>query len=173
MNSRIIPVKALLGAVILGLSFGTPSLASAQAVEGHWADDGDPVAAELLEMERIWATLACTPGDGMAAATKAFVEQYIADDFIGTSPSGALYGKADMLPKPGATGPTERDCKVLNGKVRFFGPDLAVIYGSESAIVTAAKGKPKPRVLIWTDTVVRRAGKWQIIAVQDMDEPAK
>ncbi|WP_226018046.1 nuclear transport factor 2 family protein [Novosphingobium sp. FKTRR1] len=173
MKSRTLPGRFLAIATIASLALAVPGPAQAQAADGHWAAPGDPVAADLLEMERVWATLACVPADARYAANKAFVEKFIADDFVGTSPAGPLYTKADMLPKPGTTAPVERDCKVLGAKVRFFTPDLAVIYGSESAIVQDAKGNAAPRELIWTDTVLRRAGQWQIIAVQDMTAPKK
>jgi uncharacterized protein (TIGR02246 family) len=67
----------------------------------------------------------------------------------------------------------EHDCKLLSAKVRFFGPDVAIIYGKETAVLTGANGKDSRRTLIWTDTALRRNGKWQLIAVQDMDEPKK
>jgi hypothetical protein len=41
------------------------------------------------------------------------------------------------------------------------------MYGAESKTVTLADGKPERRCLLWTDTWLRRNGKWQIIAVQD------
>lgn len=168
--------KAMLAVVAATATVLAGSSASAQQVsQGRWAEEGDPVAKELLELERIWATLACAPADSIVSATTNFVNTYIADDFIGTSPSGSLYGKADMIPAAPASGPveTERDCKVVSAKVRYFGPDVAVIYGSESAMVKGADGKETSRTLIWTDTLMRRAGKWQIIAVQDMTAPAK
>lgn len=173
MKSHIASGRGLLASLAAALALGTAAPAHAQSPASGWAAEGDPVAAELLEMERVWATLACASTDTHFAANKAFVERYIADDFVGTSPAGGLYTKADMLPAPGTPHEPERDCKVLSAKVRYFGPDLAVIYGSESAVVKGPDGKPAPRSLIWTDTVLRRDGKWQIIAVQDMTAPKK
>jgi uncharacterized protein DUF4440 len=46
--------------------------------------------------------------------------------------------------------------------VRFFG-DTAVVQGSET---WARKGGRKGR-FIWTDTWLRRDGKWQIVAAED------
>jgi hypothetical protein len=55
--------------------------------------------------------------------------------------------------------------------VRFFsfsaGEDVAIIYGSEHAI---GKDKAKPdakQCQVWTDTWLKRNGKWQITAAQD------
>jgi hypothetical protein len=55
--------------------------------------------------------------------------------------------------------------------VRFFsfssGEDVAIIYGSEHAI---GKDKTHPdakQCQVWTDTWLKRDGKWHIAAAQD------
>lgn len=60
-------------------------------------------------------------------------------------------------------------------EVRFFGADVAVVYGAESKTVTLDDSKRERRWLVWTDTWMRRNGNRQIIAVQDnrVDCPAK
>jgi hypothetical protein len=137
-----------------------------------WADKNDPLAQKLIEAERTWATLSCAPRSTIVAASAAFAAEFVAEDFVGTSPRGPLYTKSDMFPKHApAASPTERDCKLLGARLRYFGPDVAVIYGRESAVVKGPGGKAAPRTLVWTDTWLRRAGKWQIIAVQDMVPP--
>jgi len=149
----------------------TSAAASAQGANpGGWADDNDPVAKRLIELERQWATVSCVPSATRPAAEAALYNELMADDFIGTSPSGKLYGKSDLMPQPApaAVPEAERDCKFLGAKLRFFGPDLAVIYGRESAVRKDRDGKWTTRTLAWTDTVLHRAGKWQIVAVQDM-----
>lgn len=160
-------IKALGQILLLTATLGSAPLVAQQPGTGRWAAANDPVAKMLIEQERLWATHACVPNTVLATL--------IAGDFVGTSPDGTLYTKADMLPKPGAkpVPPTERDCKLLSARVRYFGPDVAMVYGKESAIVKGADGKDRPHTLIWTDTFLRRSGKWQIIAVQDMDAPAK
>jgi hypothetical protein len=55
--------------------------------------------------------------------------------------------------------------------VRFYGDGLAMIYGSEFSVRKDKAGRQYNRTLIWTDTWVKRDGKWQIIAVQDMKMP--
>ncbi len=152
---------------LLALLVGGSAMAAETQAAGRWAAANDPVAKMLIEQERLWATHACKPNS--------VLQTLIADDFVGTSPEGTLYTKPEMLPKPGArpAAPTERDCKLISARVRWFGPDVAVVYGRESAMLKGADGKEKLRVLVWTDTFLRRGGKWQIIAVQDMDVPAK
>ena len=144
-----------------------PASAPAPVTPGRWATASDPVARKLIEQERRWGVDGCTPS--------AVVKDFIAADFVGTSPKGTLYTKTSMLPSaPAAVAAApekERDCKLLSAKVRYFGTQIAVIYGSESAVVTAPDGTEVTRTLIWTDTVMRRNGKWQVIAVQDMVAP--
>ena len=79
-----------------------------------------------------------------------------------------------MLPKekPAAREP-EQDCRLLSAKVRFVGSDVAIIYGKERATIKAPDGNYAPRTLVWTDTLLRRSGKWQVIAVQDMVVPTE
>jgi hypothetical protein len=129
---------------------------------GVWAVENDPAAMEIIESERQWALDACVPGS--------LKPEFIADDFAGTDPRGVVYAKAALFSKDAAAEP-EHNCKLLSAKVRFFGPDLAVAYGSESGAAKGADGKDQIRVLVWTDTLVRRGGKWQVIAVQDMVGP--
>lgn len=93
----------------------------------------------------------------------------MADEFVGTNPEGPLNTKANLI--PAKTAEREIGCTQLSAKVRFFGPDLAVIYGEEPAETHALGGKPSKRPLIWTDTLVQRGGKWPFIAVQDMADP--
>jgi hypothetical protein len=138
---------------------------AAPAQPGRWAAESDPEARYLIEQERRWATDSCTPST--------VVKDYIAKDFVGTSPAGGLYRRSALL-GPGIAAPggeKERDCKLLAAKVRFYGPDVAVIYGYESAVLVKPDGSETTRVLIWTDTAVRRKGKWLVIAVQDMVAP--
>jgi len=146
---------ALLFALVPGIA--------ASAQQGRWADANDPIAKQLIEAERKWAVLECEHSN--------VVSEALADDFVGTSPEGPIYTKKEAL----AEGPPvkARDCKLLSTRVRFYGPDLAILYGKETSTRTGANGKDFQRTLIWTDTWLKRNGKWQIIAVQDMDEKPK
>jgi len=44
---------------------------------------------------------------------------------------------------------------------------VAIAYGNESSIRKGKDGKEYLRCLVWTDTWLKRDGKWQIIAAQD------
>jgi hypothetical protein len=130
----------------------------AQAQQSHWASADDKTAQYITEMERKWAEGVCVD-NGVVA-------NLLADDFQGTSTAGERFTKADEL-KDEKGARTARDCGLDEAKVHFFGDTLAVVYGREHAI-GKDKSQPNAKVCqIWTDTWLKRAGKWQIIASQD------
>lgn len=139
--------------------------ASAIGQTSHWAAAGDKTAQWMISMEGKWAQAAC---DNNPVA-----ETLLADDFLGTAPTGERYDKKAELND--ARHPTRhfRGCKLGEVKVRFFGDHVALLYGSESRVRTDP-GKEGPETLVWTDTWLKRNGKWQIIAAQDgrLDAPA-
>lgn len=102
----------------------------------------------------------------------ACAEQFLADDFLGVDTDGTLYDKAKAISD------TKHDFKdyaynhVNEVKVRFFG-DTAVAQGSESW--ERRTGEPKLGRFVWTDTWIRRNGRWQVIAAEDLiiPEPKK
>ncbi len=133
---------------------------AASAQQSHWAAPGDPTAKSMIDLERRWAEEAC---DGNNV-----VLTLLADDFQGTSPSGERYSKPTSAEKPSA-----RDCKLGEVKIRFFGDSLAIAYGSESRVKISKDGKDYTETLVWTDTWLKREGKWQIIAAEDLLAPKK
>jgi len=151
---------AIAGALLIVAS-ASAAVPASQA--GRWADPNDPVAKKMIEQERLWAEDGCSPNS--------VVQEALAEDFVGTSPRGPIYDKKEANAKPDPSKPRERDCKLLSARVRFFGDSVAVIYGKETATHKDPKDGEKEVVLIWTDTWMKRDGKWQIIAVQDMVEP--
>jgi hypothetical protein len=113
-------------------------------------------------MERKWAEGVCT--------NNGVISELLADDFQGTSTGGERYTKADELRDEKAPH-SARGCALDDAKVRFFssssGEDVAIIYGSEHAI---GKDKTHPdakQCQVWTDTWLKRNGKWQVAAAQD------
>jgi Domain of unknown function (DUF4440) len=133
-------------------------LVPARAQQSHWASPDDKTAQFIIDMERNWAEGVCVDNG--------VVTDLLADDFQGTSPNGARFTKADELKDE--KGPhTARGCGLDEAKVRFFGGSLAVVYGREHA-VGKDKSQPNAKVCqVWTDTWLKREGKWQIIASQD------
>jgi hypothetical protein len=131
------------------------SATAASAQTSRWASADDKTAQWMIAQERRWAEGACDGND--------VVKTILADDFQGTSPSGKRYSKPDTLGEK----PSARDCKLGEVKIHFFGDNLAIAYGSESRVKTK-DGKDSVETLIWTDTWLKRDGRWQIIAAEDL-----
>jgi len=133
---------------------------SSQAQAGRWAGAGDPTAKTLIDMERQWAEAACTHNG--------IEKTILAEDFHGTAPSGSQYSKQEALADAAQSKASDQACTMYEVKVHFYGDSMAVLYGSESAVRTEADGRKHTVKLTWTDTWLRRGGKWQIVAAQDM-----
>jgi hypothetical protein len=127
------------------------------AQDSRWGSSDEPTVKFMIASEAKWANAACS--------TQPDLGVFISDDYQGTSTTGHRYPKADAI----ADDPnkTSRDCQLGDVKVRFFGDSTAVAYGSESRMQKAADGTVAKRCQIWTDTWLKRGGKWQIVAAQD------
>src|SRR5215471_8841776 len=100
-------------------------LVPAPAQQSHWASDDDKTAKYIIDMERKWAEGVCLD-NGVVAAL-------LAEDFQGTSTSGARFTKADELRDE--KGPrSAHDCGLDEAKVHFFGDSFALVYGREHAV---------------------------------------
>ena len=130
---------------------------AAGAQEGRWASADDPVAKQLIAMDKMWADGNCGPQPGL--------KEIFAPEFQGTAPDGKRYDR-DSASEFNSKSP-DRDCRFGDVQVQFFGPDVAIAYGTESSMRKRDDGSEFKRCLAWTDTWLRRAGKWQIIAAQD------
>jgi len=119
----------------------------------------------IKESESQWA-------ESVANGDASVVERILADDFLGVDPDGNLYDKAKMVADT-REAPKEFISNHLNDvKVRFFS-DTALAQGNESWVrrtLTPLNGR-----FVWTDTWLRRNGKWQIVASEDLivPEPAQ
>ncbi len=158
MKSALIIRLSLLAPLLFG---GFASFTFAQ--ESRWGSPEEETVKFIIASEAKWANSACSPQPDL--------KEIIADDFQGTSPSGRRYGKKDAISTD--TEPLGRDCKLGEVKVRFFGDSIALAYGEESAVSKDKDGKESKRCLIWTDTWLKRGGKWQIVAAQDTKIPCK
>ena len=118
--------------------------------------DQKEVERYIVSSERQWAESVAT-GDTSA------IERILADDFIGVDPKGRLYTKQQMIgDTPNA--PKHFVSNRLNDvKVRFYGK-TAVAQGSE----TWEKRSGERGRFVWTDTWLRRNGRWQIVAAEDL-----
>jgi hypothetical protein len=164
MRHRILHLMCLVTCVVVLMT-------TAYAQASRWAAADDKTAKFMIDMERKWAEGVCT--------NNGVVSELLADDFQGTSTRGERYNKADELRDE--KGPhSAHGCALDDAKVRFFSSspppgdeDVAIIYGSEHAI---GKDKAHPdakQCQVWTDTWLKRNGKWQIAAAQDNEVDCK
>lgn len=154
--TRIAPIIAAL--VFLG-TMNAPTLAQ----DSRWGSADEPTVKFMIASEAKWAQAACRAQSNLDA--------FIADDYLGTSTTGRRYPKADAV----ADDPHKqsRDCQLGEVKVRFFGEAVAVAYGAESRVQRSADGAEAKRCQVWTDTWLKRNGKWQIVAAQDTVVPCE
>jgi hypothetical protein len=142
-HRMVLTIAAIMTAVA---AYGQPA---------RWASADDETAKFMIDAEQQWAEADCNHNK--------IAEKILADDFQGTSPEATRYTKSEEV--TGDESKTSRHCRLIDAKVRFFGDGLALVYGSESSL---RKGKGGVgRCLIWTDTWLKRNGKWQVIAAQD------
>jgi hypothetical protein len=95
-----------------------------------------------------------------------FVERILADDFLGVDPKGTLYNKAKMIADTHNAPQSFVSNRLNDVEVRFYG-DTAIAQGDESwERRSGERGR-----FVWTDTWIRRNGRWQIVAAEDLIAP--
>jgi hypothetical protein len=114
--------------------------------------------AQILQLERDWVQSFVT----MDVAAN---ERIVADDFLGTEPDGKRIRKADLIAEMKTEEPlASNHLNEDDVTVRFYG-QTAVVNGSESW----KQRDGKTGRFIWTDIFVKRNGKWQVVASQDLE----
>ena len=144
--------------LVAALLFSSTIMACAQ--RGRWADANDASAKSMIELERRWAETTCDHND--------VAKTMLAEDFQGTSTKGKRFDKREeVADTTDAKRVAGTDCKLGETRVRFFGDNLALIYGAESFRKPDGSGQKQ----VWTDTWMKRDGKWQVVASQDTIVP--
>jgi len=154
-SKSIIPIFALALSLLGG--FILPCVAQ----ESRWGSPDEDTVKLIMAVEAKWASSACSPQPDLKDA--------IADDFQGTSTKGQRYGKEEAISTD--TKSLSRGCQLGEVKVRFFGDSIGIAYGAENRMTKDNSGKEAKRCQVWTDTWLKRAGKWQIVAAQDTIVP--
>jgi len=146
MRARLLIIVAFL---LLCASF-----AVAQSTDDHASD-----RAYIKQAESNWA-------ESVPTNDVSVLERILADDFVGVYIDGSHYSKTDAI-KDYRTPPFDFVSDHLNEvEIRFYG-DAAVAQGNESwKKKDGTAGK-----FVWTDTWIRRSGKWQVVAAEDLVPP--
>ena len=113
----------------------------------------------IVESERQWA-------ESVANGDTTVIQGILADDFVGVDPNARQYDKSVMISDK-RNAPKDFVSNHLNNvKVRFYG-DTAIAQGDESwQRHSGERGR-----FVWTDTWIRRNGRWQIVAAEDLIAP--
>jgi len=144
-------VVAILIASAVSLLAGWQTASSSQAEAERY----------IKECERQWA-------ESVASGQTGAVERCLANDFVGVDPDGSQYDKTKMVSET-RNAPKSYSSNHLNDvKVRFYG-NAAVAQGDESWV---KKSGERGR-FVWTDTWIKRNGRWQIVAAEDLIAPQK
>lgn len=117
------------------------------------------VAGKLKALEKEWESSFNNP---------AVIEKSVTDDFVGTSPTGELIRKKDLLREAKENPNPPPQTITHDMDVHFHGADLAVITGEATQWSKNASGKVVEHSFRFTDTWVQRDGVWQCVASQSM-----
>ena len=134
-----------------------------QAQQGRWLPADDATAKFILDAEEQWDEAACSHNKSP--------ETVLADDFLGTAPDGTTYEKAEEVKDTQDTSKSARQCHQIDPRVRLFGENVAIVYGKAFSVRKGKDGRDAPRCLAFTDTWLKRDGKWQIVAAHDAQIP--
>ena len=137
------------------LGWGVLALAACNGFVGEAGGQTDVQRDALMALERTWANAVMTHD-------AAPLEDLLAEDFTQTSETGAVRDRAETIARV-ASGTSAFDSGGLEDmRVRFYG-DAAVVTGRFRAEGRSADG-PFTVDVRWTDTFVRRGGRWLCVA---------
>jgi ketosteroid isomerase-like protein len=153
---RNVLVTVLLCLLSLSLAVGQQGAAESQTTKKK-TSAASGVEDQIKKVEQDWAQ--ATIKDGPAA-----VDQYEADDVVSTDPSGRTTDKTQDK-KDLSSGDLKFESMELSDmKVRVYG-NTAVATGANTLKGTY-KGQDISGKYRFTDTWVKRNGKWQVVGTQ-------
>jgi len=113
------------------------------------------VEQELITLEQQW-------GDALVKPDLAFLDRILAEDYLFTSPEGEVLTKAQMVAGLKSGEDVVSSVVNLDMKVRVY-EDAAVVTG-HSIYRETIKGKDISGEYRWTDTWIKKGGRWQCVA---------
>ena len=115
-----------------------------------------PAQQEVLQFERD----ACKP---FLDADVAALERVLTPEFTLTLSNGVVSTRADEINEL-RTGKVHYDVfENYDMLARLYGNDMAVVLG-KTRVKGTADGKPFDRIVQFTDTLIKRDGRWQLAA---------
>ena len=113
---------------------------------------------QLVQLERDWCTAQLKKDAGLLG-------RILADDYTGVGRLGKKRTKAEELTELTDKTSTTTSCVDNDVKVRVYG-DAAVVTGRASRAGTEKGSAFKDREFLWTDTFIKKDGRWQCVASQ-------
>jgi ketosteroid isomerase-like protein len=125
------------------------------------ADRGSTKEQELMQREHAWT-------EAFKNRDPAVLNSMLADDFIFTDDEGHVYSKAQYI--AAVTQAIKVDSYgIADHTVRVYG-DTGIVAGRWTGKMTI-DGKDASGAFRYTDTFVKRQGRWQVVASQDTRIP--
>lgn len=121
------------------------------------AAKGAAAEQELIKLEKEWA-------DAVVKVNLTALGRILADDFAGTDPDGMLWTKTKSLDVLKSGEDKVSAASLDDLKVRVYG-DAAVVTG-RSTVKEVYQGRDVSGQYRFTDTFVKRDGRWQCVATQ-------
>jgi len=93
------------------------------------------------------------------------LSRIFADDYVQYDESGKAFTKSDVIGNL-SSGKIRFISMISTGRrIRILRDDVAVVHGSEEDVVEQG-GKRFPARYVYTDIVMKRVGRWQIVGSQ-------
>ena len=145
MNRLIIAISV----AVLVLTVGAPSQTPAETITGT-------AEQELLNLMQDWM-------NAEVKADMAFLDRFITEEWVITDPAGAVWTKAQFLAGLKSGEGAVTSFVLDNMKARIYG-DAAVVNGRMTAKQTF-KGQDISGQYQCTDMFIKKAGRWQCVAI--------
>jgi ketosteroid isomerase-like protein len=129
-------------------------------------NQNDKTAKDLMQFERDWVT-------ATLKRDKVWLERFFADEFISTHPtSGTIKNKAREIADTVDPTQTPESSTLDNMKVIIAGK-TAIVTGAAYEVGGAQHLTDRKRGYLFTDTFIRRSGRWQLLASHSSRLPDK
>lgn len=145
-------MKGILAAVVLVLAVSCQAFAQAKPAAPAKSAS---VEQELIKLENDW-------NDAMVKRDLAALGKILADDWTFIDPEGAILTKAQALANLKSGEDVVTSAVADEMKVRVYG-DAAVVLG-RNTVKEQYKGKDTSGQYRFTDTFIKKDGRWQCVA---------
>lgn len=142
---------------VLSCSGGTgePAASETPAAEPAPAQNDQEIETTIVGLEQEWVS-------AIVDKDTATIDRLMADNFVGTSPTGAYYMKDQVLDDLRSGRLDVTSMSLDESSANIFG-DTAVAFTSQNEVSTYA-GEDTSGHYHYTDVWLRRNGQWQVVA---------